>query len=81
MGKLLRRSALLLLDQRQHPIYHNRGFVAPSGYESSVVLWTADLFGIPQTFIIVDAKVNSTVREAASTRVVMMGLAIRAVSR
>ena len=34
-----------------------------------------------QTFIIVEAKVNSTVREAASTRVVMMGLAIRAGSR
>ena len=73
-----------MLDQRQHPIYHNRGFVAPSGFESSVVLRTAfftDPFSIPQTFIIVEAKVNSTVREAASTRVVMMGLAIRAGSR
>lgn len=36
---------------------------------------------IPHSFIIVEAKVNSTVREAASTRVVMMGLAIRAGSR
>ena len=69
---------------RKSAIYHNRGFVAPSGFESSVFLRTAfftELFDIPHTFIIVEAKVNSTVREAASTRVVMMGLAIRAGSR
>ena len=44
-------------------------------------LFFTELFDIPHTFIIVEAKVNSTVREAASTRVVMMGLAIRAGSR